>query len=282
MTKRWFKRFLGVDLGGGKGKKTALAVIELGPHGPCVTALLPRAGGAPLYDAALIEAIRACGDDTVVCVDAPLTLPPCLRCEVPICPGQERCVDSGVIEMRRLLGPAPASGRDARRGKPPLTPYTQRPTDVYLNSRGVLPRETLGQAMGPLTARAAHLVRALADRFHLNDNLLEVFPRATLELLGFREPYKKRVDVRIEILARLPGLSFGPGVWREECRKSDHAFDAVVCAYTGYLWFRDSWQLPDDCRDVGDRGWIWVPPDPAPAAADEDTARAQASGAARQ
>ena len=51
-------------------------------------------------------------------------------------------------------------------------------------------------------------------------------------------------------------------VWREECRKSDHLFDAVICAYTGYLWSRDDWQLPADTvpsllRD----GWIWVPPE---------------------
>ena len=33
----------------------------------------------------------------------------------------------------------------------------------------------------------------------------------------------------------MPDLSFAPGVWREECVQSDHAFDAIICAYTGYL-----------------------------------------------
>jgi predicted nuclease with RNAse H fold len=262
VSKRSFKRFLGVDLGGGKGKKTALAVLEASAEGVIVKQLAPRAGAAPLYDTALTEMIRAAGDDVVVCIDAPLTLPACLRCELPVCPGQEACVDPSVVEMRRLFG-AEASTRDSRRGKPPLTPYTQRATEVYLHKRrGILPRETLGQGMGPLTARAAHLLRALADRFRLNQNLIEVYPRATLELLGFREPYKKRVDQRVEILAQLPDLTFGPGVWREECRKSDHVFDAVIAAYTGYLWSRDDWQLPADTQPSLLRdGWIWVPPE---------------------
>jgi predicted nuclease with RNAse H fold len=263
VSRRLFNRFLGVDLGGGKGKKTALAVLETSAEGVVVKQLAPRAGAAPLYDTALVDIIRAHGEDAVVCVDAPLTLPACLRCEVPVCPGQESCVDPAVVEMRRLYGAIEDSSRDARRGKPPLTPYTQRATEVYLHKRrGILPRETLGQGMGPLTARAAHLLRALADRFTLQQNVIEVFPRATLELLGFREPYKKRVDRRVEILAQLPDLSFGPGVWREECRKSDHVFDAVICAYTGYLWSRDDWQLPADTAPSLLRdGWIWVPPE---------------------
>ncbi len=262
--RRPFKRFLGVDLGGGKGKKTALALLELDGDGVAVTRIAPRAGGSPLYDGTLVELIRSFGDDTVVCIDAPLTLPPCLRCEVPVCPGQEACIDAAVVEMRRLFGPSTPAGRDERRGKPTLTPYTQRATEVYLHRRrGILPRETLGQGMGPLTARAAHLGRALADRFRLNENLIEVFPRATLELLGFREPYKKRVDRRIEILALIQDLTFAPGVWREECRKSDHLFDAVICAYTGYLWSRDGWALPADSAAALLRdGWIWVPPEP--------------------
>jgi predicted nuclease with RNAse H fold len=261
VSSRSFKRFLGVDLGGGKGKKTALAVLETSADGVVVTQLAPRAGAAPLYDTALIDLVRG-AHDAVVCIDAPLTLPACLRCQVPVCPRQEACVDPAVVEMRRLNGAEP-SNRDARRGKPPLTPYTQRATDVYLHRRrGIQPRETLGQAMGPLTARAAHLLRALADRFTLHENLIEVYPRATLELLGFRDPYKKRVDRRVEILAQLPELTFGPGVWREECRKSDHAFDAVIAAYTGYLWSRDDWQLPTDTAPALLRdGWIWVPPE---------------------
>jgi predicted nuclease with RNAse H fold len=259
-----FTRFIGVDLGGGKGKNTALAVLERTRDGVTVTQLSPRPKEAPLYDAALVSALLSRAENAVVCVDAPLTLPPCLRCTEPVCPGQEACVDAEVLTMRAFATPEPASGRDLRRGKPMVTPYTQRATDLYLRSRGIRARETLGQAMGPLAGRAAFLVRALGQRFRLNHNLIEVFPRATIELLGFREPYRKRVDRRIDILAALRDLSFGPGVWREQCRQSDHIFDAVVCAYTGYLRSRDGWKISQTGGDpVDPQGWIWIPPEPA-------------------
>jgi predicted nuclease with RNAse H fold len=260
-----FTRFIGVDLGGGKGKKTALAVLERTRDGVTVTQLCPRAKEAPLYDAALVQALLSRADNAVLCIDAPLTLPPCLRCTEPVCPGQDACVDAEVLTMRSLASHNAETSRDHRRGKPVVTPYTQRATDLYLRSRGIRARETLGQAMGPLAARAAHLIRALGQRFRLNQNLIEVFPRATLELLGFRDPYKKRIDRRIYILAALRDLSFGPGVWREQCRQSDHIFDAVVCAYTGYLRSRDGWQIsPAGGDPVDPQGWIWIPPEPAP------------------
>ncbi len=262
MTNKPSKRFIGIDLGGGKGKKTALAVLDRSKFGVTVTALHPRPVEAPLYDAALIATVRDRTEGATVCVDAPLTLPPCVRCGVACCPGQENCSDAEVVAMRRLFAPGPGERGVGRRGKPAVTPYTQRATEAYLlRRRGISPREALGQGMGPLTARACFLVRALADRFTLNDTLIEVSPRATLELLGFRDRYKKRVDKRIEILARLPDLSFAPGVWREECRQSDHVFDAVISAYTGYLRGRDAWPVsPEVASLFPNAGWIWVPP----------------------
>ena len=65
---------------------------------------------------------------------------------------------------------------------------------------------------------------------------------------------------------RWPGeLRFGPGVWRELCIQSDHLFEAVICAYTGFLWARDSWALPPSAQPRADDarlrdGWIWTPP----------------------
>lgn len=257
-------RFIGVDLGGGKGKKTALAILERTKTGVTVTALRPRSGEAPLYDKALCDLIRAHAQGSVLCVDAPLTLPPCIRCPLPVCPGQTACADPEVALMHQLFdAPTIEPDRDFRRGKPGITPYTQRATDIYLfRRRAILPRETLGQGMGPITARAVHLARTVADLFALNRNLIEVYPRATLQLLGFQSPYRKRVDQRIDILASLRDLSFGPGIWREECRQSDHAFDAIVCAYTGYLRCRDGWEMLRGLPSP-QIGWVWVPPEVA-------------------
>lgn len=277
LKQRSFLHILGVDLGGGKGKKTAVATLRVDQRdgGATVVDIAPRGGTLPLYDQTLLELLGAFGDGTLICVDAPLTLPPCLRCQVPVCPGQERCSDSAVVEMRRLTSANAAPGdRDARRGKPSITPYTQRATEVHLFfERGFNPREALGQGTGPLAARAAHLTRALAGRFRLNDNLIEVSPKATLTALGFSRPYKKHLherQTRAEILEALaPDLRFGPGVWREVCVQNDHLFDAVICAFTGYLWSRDRWIERDTTSAAlrGD-GWIWVPPAEDTAVAD--------------
>jgi hypothetical protein len=264
--RRSFLNILGVDLGGGKGKTTAVATLHVDAKGcATVTELAPRSGAMPLYDRALLELLSGYGDETLLCIDAPLTLPPCLRCQVTVCPGQEACVDPGVVEMQRLAH-RPGADRDGRRGKPPITPYTQRVTELHLmHERGLTPREALGQGTGPLAARAAHLTRALADRFRLNDNLIEVTPKGTLTALGFTRPYKKHLherEMRASVLDALSGdLRFGPGVWRELCVQSDHLFDAVICAYTGFLWARDGWTERDrGSQEFQRAGWIWVPP----------------------
>ena len=275
MKPRSFVHVLGIDLGGGKGKKTALATLRVDGEAATVVDIAPRNGALPFYDTALIDTIRQYGDETLLCVDAPLTLPPCLRCTVALCPGQNACVDPSVLEMRALADEganegARTSGRDARRGKPPITPYTQRATEVHLTGRlGIVAREGLGQGTGPLAARAAHLLRALADRFRLNENVIEAFPKATLAVLGLGTPFKKTLrerETRARILEALAGeLRFGPGVWRELCIQSDHLFEAVICAYTGFLWARDSWALPPSAQPRADDarlrdGWIWTPP----------------------
>jgi hypothetical protein len=268
---RHFNHVVGVDLGGGKGKKTALATLRVDAAGATVVEIAPRGGKQPFYDTALVDTIRQFGDGTLLCLDAPLTLPPCLRCTVPVCPGQASCVDPAVVAMRAIVAEAAAAdpelvgGPNSRRGKPSVTPYTQRATELYLaHGVGLVPREALGQSTGPLAARAAHLTRALADRFTLNETLLEVYPKGTLAALGFTRPYKKHLherETRANILEALGGdLRFGPGVWRELCVQSDHLFDAVICAYTGYLWARDAWAAPVAHAALLSGGWIWTPP----------------------
>jgi hypothetical protein len=268
---RPFNHVVGVDLGGGKGKKTALATLRVDAMAATVVEIAPREGERPFYDTSLIETIREFGDGTLLCLDAPLTLPPCLRCVVPVCPGQVSCVDPAVVAMRAIVAeaaiadPELVGGRNGRRGKPQITPYTQRTTEVYLTHRlGLVPREALGQGTGPLAARAAHLTRALADRFTLNETLLEVYPKGTLAALGFVRPYKKHLherETRAQILEALADdLRFGPGVWRELCVQSDHLFEAVICAYTGYLWARDAWTAPASHEALLAGGWIWTPP----------------------
>jgi predicted nuclease with RNAse H fold len=288
--RRAFRTFIGVDLGGGKGKTTAVARLRLGSEGQVVVD--DFGVDRPWYDDRLIKYLLRHAEEAVLAIDAPLTLPACVCCTVPVCPGTASCT---VPAVRWMMARGAERGR-GEADKPAYTPYTQRATEVLLHEEhGILPRETLGQGMGPLTARAAHLVRALAGSYRLNENLLEVYPKATLTQL-FPDPeaapgppgisyrdasgnllspkggrlgsqvarqYKRSGhahQVREEILGKLPGLRFGPGQWREFAVQSDHQLDAVLCAYTAYLWARDGWELPRGA--FAEDGWIWFPPRP--------------------
>lgn len=263
-----FSTFIGVDLGGGKGKKTAVAVLRRLGDSVQVVRYDTGSDGHPWYDERLVEFLLGAVEGAVLAIDAPLSLPACVRCREPVCPGMQRCVDPTVVWMRTR---AEADNKSLRGNgaKPQYTPYTQRATEVVLHSDGgILPRETLGQGMGPLTARAAHLLRALAGAYRLNDNLIEVYPKATIwRLFGEKtaRSYKKhhaQQAVRLgQILHQLPHLRFGPGQWQEFGVQNDHLFDAVICAYTAWLWARDGWQLPQEAGPVWSAdGWIWTPP----------------------
>lgn len=302
---RGFTRFVGVSLGGGRGKTTAVARLECDADAAEVRLVEARvrhghrgsgqdsdADSDPLFrDEVLLAYLERHVDEaTAVAINAPLTLPPCIRCELA-CPGVAACTVPVVGWMRRH---APGlSGRRGRTdpGKPAVTPYTQRAADLLLAHAGLQPRESLGQGMGPLAARAAYLRRVLSPRLRLHENLIEVHPPATLiRLVG--EGVVRRLGVgpadeawalRRRVLDGLrPALQFD-FVWPDIVVRSPHVFEAVIAAYTAFLWSSQAWQGPGDVRPAAeDRaaivrdpleaaldelgglwladGWIWVPP----------------------
>jgi hypothetical protein len=301
-----FRRFIGIDLGGGRGKNTAVARLELtqstggsqrlgvsdakiryGQRGTGQRRDEPG-GDAYFRDDVLVEYVdRWVDDTTVVAVNAPLTLPPCIRCTLP-CPTVEHCEVPVVAWMREWAPRLSPRGRGSA-GKPAVTPYTQRATELMLMAAGVAPRETLGQGTGPLAARAAYLRRHLSPRLRLHENLLEVHPRATLvRLFGARAERRVRTGeteavwaARKDLLSRLPGRPTDPRsdvafdyVWPELVVRNTHVFAAVVCAFTSFLWAQAPGHVPSDEADdhphvdaaasaLGDLwledGWIWAP-----------------------
>jgi predicted nuclease with RNAse H fold len=183
-----------------------------------------------------------------------------VRCTLPTCPTSDHCQVPIISWFRDRENGARVAGK-----KPRYTPYTQRATEVVLHEEHrILPRETLGQGMGPLTARAAYLSRALAATHRLNENLIEVYPKATItQLFTARVAgrYKRSADspqTRLEILNALGDLSFAPGAWREDGLANDHKFDAIICAYTAWLWSRGRCVVPTSDTVLAD-GWIWFP-----------------------
>jgi len=276
--KRAFSRFIGVDLGGGRGKTTAIAEIRSGPTGAQVIEVATRSGRLPWTDDTLLGRLMAASPtDAVIAVDAPLTQAACGRCERPVCPGMEACADPAVIWLRtegRALvrkvavetvggGSRPAFPAQAR-----LAPYAHRATELVMTyERGLLPLSAIGHASGAIAARAGQLRRRLRGvGFELHGNLLEVSPTATVAALcgpHAARGYKRDADpwhTRALILERLDDLSFAPQsrMAREEVLGNDHCFDAVISAYTAYRWAHEGWQLPEGV--FADDGWIFAPP----------------------
>jgi predicted nuclease with RNAse H fold len=293
--KRPFTRFIGVDLGGGRGKTTAVAELRVaspsphthpqpgpdaGAEGAEVIEVATRSTKQPWTDETLVERlIGAHPETTVIAIDAPLTQAACSRCERPVCPGMEACPEPAVVWLRtegralvRKAGSLAVGGGSrpthANAAQARLAPYAHRATDVLLTyGRGLLPVPTLGAVTGAISARASQLRRRLRGAgYELHHNLVEVSPAATITALcGPRAArgYKRDADpwvTRASILERLRDLTFArqSRMAREDVLQSDHCFDAVIAAYTAYLWARDGWSAPDGC--FLDDGWIVAPP----------------------
>lgn len=296
MVKPWvvqrpFQRFVGVDLGGARGKTTVVAHLSARGDGTVwVNDVATRSrvnGTEPWRDETLADHLAGLGDDTVIAIDAPLTAPACGRCVLPVCPGVEACVDPAVAWMRtaghalvieegeaeaELIGPGARTVSRSMPARPRarLLPYAHRATEVVACfDREILPATVLGSAVGPIAARAAHLVKRLASAgMRLHERVLEVSPSATVAaLLGRRlaRGYKRDADpweTRALILESLSDLSFAPQsrLAREDTLRNDHCFDAILSAYTAFLWARDGWQMPASHQGLAADGWIWAPP----------------------
>jgi hypothetical protein len=297
---RPYTHFVGIDLGGSRGKSTAVARLRWngGAGDPVwVDEVATRHNGEPWSDDVLIDYLARLGPTSVVAIDVPLSVPACLACHVPVCPGYEACEVPATVWLRtvgeemqaRSLARdgdrvvAMSSGASTTRAgampatsKQTLAPYTHRPTEVYLHYvRDLVPRDQLTHATGPVSARATHLRRVLANHgFALNENLLEVSPRSTVQALfgrrrarGYKrdaDPWNTRAQI-VEELACQGQMRFSASsrMSKEEVLRNDHCFDALLSGYTAFLWARDGWQVPPDAVDFASHGFIWVPP-PAP------------------
>ncbi len=308
-----FTRFIGIDLGGGRGKTTAVARLETRVVGEPGRLVVVEAkirhghrgtgaadagvhGDAHFRDEVLLDYLARWVDPrTVVAVNAPLTLPPCVRCQLA-CPGIGAC-EVPVVQWMRRWGPTlRPRGRTQDPGKPVVTPYTQRATELLLAAAGLQPRESLGQGNGPLTARATYLRRALSPRLRLHENLLEVDPNATLTrrfgadaVWRAHQGEQSRVwEERNRMLHAMSADIVFDYVWPELVVRNVHVFQAVICAVSAFAWAQDAWPagaaafgrsgppaprasaspevLADAADALGDLwlvdGWIWVPPPP--------------------
>ncbi len=282
--------YVGVDLGGARGKTTAVARLSNCSEGPIVEEVLPRGpGNVPWIDDRIVEYLQILGADTTVAINAPLTMPACVRCTLAQCPGEAACVDPAVIWLRtaaasivetaleqeatgssRTSPHTKSSQRAIPRSRARLVPYRQRCSEVDLHyNRGLIPRETLGKGTTLVASRGAYLRKRLTSiGFQLNRTLLEVSPRATVHALfgAYKaQGYKRDADpwqTRASIIDGLSDLQFSPRsrFSKEEVLSNDHCFEALLSAYSAYLVHQQGQTLPEDDASVfAMDGWIWVP-----------------------
>lgn len=171
------QRFLGLELGG--SRRTAVVCLDYDARAQKVILVEMHAHlhgtKDETADEVLLRVVNGLGPD-LLAVDAPLTFPPCLSCEIPACPGVGGCPKPAVRWMREE-----AERRRYSKAKFP-PPYTHRPVDLLLRGRwqddAPLPipaEEAFGSGRAPLAARMSYLRKRFTCQ-----NFLEVSPRFAL------------------------------------------------------------------------------------------------------
>ncbi len=277
--------FVGIDLGGARGKSTAVAILYQNGDRATVNNVHNRWQGHPLRDDVLEQLLATFSPvSTTIAVNAPLTLPACIRCTVSQCPGKDNCEvpstrwllgegtkiarDYIANDPNRIAGKAPL-GDEQPRSYPLFEPYYHRATEVLLHfQHKILPQGQLGMANGPIGARAQHLVRILQQKgFVLHHNLIEVSSKTTIQALfdaSTARAYRKDADpwsTRRAILENLTPLQFASrsGFSKEYVCSSDNCFDALIAGYTAYLKHKEQWQTDLPLEITKEDGWIWAP-----------------------
>jgi len=246
------KTILGIDLGGALQATTGYAVLT-GLRRPSleVAGVMPKSRSADAAEQGLVDLLDR-WKPTLVAVDAPLTLPPCLVCPSSCQgPGVDRCE----LQAARLVWAAEGN------------PVTERLCELRLRGEmkggKPLPTMRIGQIAGRGVALARRLRAVRAERGPMQGpEAIEVYPAASLLRLGYgRRPSQGsgeeaarrfRGEVVKALGAHISGLESA-----DEVHADDHAFDGLVAAYTGWLAPDGLEEPPDDFNAAS--GWIWLP-----------------------
>jgi len=160
-------QYYGISLGGGKGDKTCLSILEYFPDEDklFLSDLFPNIKQKQNHssDSQLLDLIEQHKKNLkLVGVDTPLTLPPCTNCRLK-CPGHEKC---SVPEVRWMWARylRKSKGMDKKRPNRMFTPYTERCTEQYLQDQidtELATDHVLGANRAPLTMRSRYIKKRL-------------------------------------------------------------------------------------------------------------------------
>lgn len=241
-----FHQYAGLSLSGGKSNKTSYAIVQFYPKQKKIflTDLHYKLQSIKekTADELLIESFKPYGSKLkAIAVDAPLSLPKCIRCKLK-CPGYAKCRVSEVVWMRNEY----AKNNKQKKPKNILNPYIERSAEVYISKNleePFFPPHAMGANNAPMAARMNYLSK------HIKHKKIEFFPKLSLwrigKSLGIRKSYlrfhKNSADgheIREIILKRLieKDIAF---IYVDDLKKmikSPQAFDAFIGALTAVLY----------------------------------------------
>ena len=208
---------VGIHLSGPNAKKSALVVLTSRLEGAHFLSLYEKIGslGSLFSDERIIDILKLVPSLESVFVDCPISEPPCVNCERPVCPGVVRCEDVAVgmmmaIEQKR--------GRKGGHKLRPLNPQNLRLWDAMYGRGGEFGKmePTYSANLAPLVVRAKTLQRRLRmdlPRIDLREThvpfllkqLEVVFDRAgwAMNYRNFEAGFDVRCEVLSEIAAKI-------------------------------------------------------------------------------
>jgi hypothetical protein len=274
----------GIHLSGPNANKTALAVLagDLRTGPLKISKVYEKIGafGTLFSDERHVGILGMEGPFAEVFVDCPLTLPPCVACQRPACPGAVKCDDVAVAYM--LAVSSKVRRRGARKARP-VNPQSQRLWDVVQIAQAA--GDTLSEEraepsysanLAPLVTRARTLQRRLnatAPAIALKETSVANALAALRPALGLEDDVRTSYrsfeggrGVREEVVAKVVAR----GWLREpedEClaqmTASVEGFHAFTAALVGTLC-RAGLTLPEPEGYVDGAGWVHLPKSKAP------------------
>jgi len=261
------KHFVGLSLSGGKSDKSSLAIFEYYSEQKRLFLAHLEDRIKPEETVSADRKIhdfiseRSASIESVV-IDAPLSFPKCLRCDLP-CPGFETCNEPEIKWMRAI-----DLQKDKKKPKRHFTPYTQRAVEMFL-SKNMDEKFDIQDAMGanlaPLTSRAYFISRRLEVPVHETMTKLSVWKmglhfkinRSLLKKWWNSVGGEEARKIILTNLAEKANIFF----YQQDLKlmtENLHAFEAMICAYVGLL--KHQGRVEPSPKDFPpEEGWVEIP-----------------------
>lgn len=244
------KQFAGIHLAGVNSHRTAVVILSGDPlrQSLKLTGLYEKIGhiGNLFSDDRILEILRLHSPLDRLFVDCPLSVPPCVSCVRPTCPGVDACEDVEVAYMQSIA--QNISSRQKRRKKS-LNPQVQRLWDVYRLSRedSAYFEPTYSSNNANQSVRAQALQKRLdhaGEKYELEEThvalslkkLSDVIGLDPLELERYRS-FSAGKSIREEVVTSLEESKWlrRDDTRRERLFQSVDVFEALICSFVAAL-----------------------------------------------